>query len=156
MTLLYNCGGTGGAGGSPGQVSLLLISPLYWRKKKTTVRKLSTTMVRLHNVLLPFYSDFVLLCQHYKALLYVYFSFSFFLILFLWILLVWWCELIYPLIPFVYSRAVPTEVIERILKPGLLDPRCSGINVIPNPLGHHPYRVTAQNGRMSISFENVE
>lgn len=35
-------------------------------------------MVPLHNVLLPFYSDFVLFCQHYKALLYISFSLVFF------------------------------------------------------------------------------
>lgn len=38
--------------------------------------QLLNNMVRLHKVLLPFYSNFVLFYQHYKALLYVYFLFS--------------------------------------------------------------------------------
>lgn len=137
------------------EAQLPLISPLHWRKKKQLSGAYSTTMVPIHNVLLPFYSDFVLFCQHYKALLYISFSLVFFKC-FLWIILLWWCELIYPLIRFVYSRAVPTEVIERIWKAGLLDPHCRPINVIPNPLGRRAKCVTAQNRRMSISVEIVK
>lgn len=51
---------------------------------------------------------------------------------------------------------MPTEVIEWILKPGLLDPHCRPINVvIPNPLGRRARCVTAQNRRMSFSVEIV-
>lgn len=99
---------------------------------------------------------FINIIKHFYMYTFLFLLFFWNIVLFLWIILVWWCELLYPRIRFVYSRAVPTEVIERLLKPGLLDPRCSGINAIPNPLGHHQYRVTAQNWRMSFSVENVE
>lgn len=89
-------------------------------KKKNCQVQILNNMVRLHKVLLPFYSNFVLFYQHYKALLYVYFLF------FSWYFfnigscelfcLVLWCELIYPrVILFVYSRAVPIEVNEWII-----------------------------------------
>lgn len=52
---------------------------------------------------------------------------------------------------------MPTEVIERTLKVGLLDPHCRPISVvIPNPLGHHAHCVTAQNRGMSVSVEIVK
>lgn len=95
----------------------LLTFHLY--KLKTVRCKLSNNMVRLHNVLLPFYSNFVLFYQHYKALLYVYFLFSWYFKKKIFVLVncfVLWCELICPcVILFVYSRAVPIEVTERIL-----------------------------------------
>lgn len=69
----------GGWGGGPGlgvQASLSS-TPTLSRKheKKNCQVQILNNMVRLHKVLLPFYSNFVLFYQHYKALLYVYFLF---------------------------------------------------------------------------------
>lgn len=56
-------------GNSPHQL------PPLSKLKNCQVQNPQNNMVRLHKVLLPFYSNSVLFYQHYKALLYVYFLF---------------------------------------------------------------------------------
>lgn len=157
MTLLYNCGGRERWRLTwTGKPASNLTSLLKKKKKQLS----GANSQQLWCGFITFFYLFIAILCCFINIIKHFYMYSFLFLLF-FLILFYFCEFFglmmwtdYPLIHFVYSRAVPTEVIERILKPGLLDPRCSRINVvIPNPLDHHPYCVTTQSKNVYFCWD---